>query len=219
MSLSFLEKPLTSSISVLPDNAPDTNEETGFSIEERIGDLFQSQTSLAHCVDKTFHMGAGIAVAFREKFGHVEELRASKTKVGESFAFESPIYYTVTDTSVVVNDYPPENTNLFPFNLNDEMDSFNIKYFRFIYNLVTKHRHTSKPTLLTLRDSLLHMRSHMEKFGVNELSIPRIGCGLDKLNWTLVRRLIKQCFWTSSIKIYVYTKPPKSTTTKTKCKI
>ena len=41
------------------------------------GDLFScdSESSLAHCVSADLHMGKGIAVLFKKKFGRVPELK------------------------------------------------------------------------------------------------------------------------------------------------
>lgn len=48
------------------------------------GDLFSSPKtySLAHCVAADLKMGAGIAVAFRDKFGQVNKLKEQGIKAG-----------------------------------------------------------------------------------------------------------------------------------------
>ena len=48
-----------------------------------------------------------------------------------------------------------------------------------IYNLVTKISHYDKPTHYNLRKSLCRMRSHMLTYGIKEINLPQIGCGLD----------------------------------------
>uniref|UniRef100_A0A3B3V4S6 O-acyl-ADP-ribose deacylase 1 n=1 Tax=Poecilia latipinna TaxID=48699 RepID=A0A3B3V4S6_9TELE len=55
---------------------------------------------------------------------------------------------------------------------------------RFIYYLITKKKASQKPTYDSLRQSLEDMKSHCLQNGVNRISIPRIGCGLDKLQWS-----------------------------------
>ena len=47
-----------------------------FELKEVKGDLFScpSTTSLAHCISADCHMGKGIAVIFKKKFGGVKEL-------------------------------------------------------------------------------------------------------------------------------------------------
>jgi hypothetical protein len=65
---------------------------------------------------------------------------------------------------------------------------------RFIYYLVTKKYSVGKPTYESLEKSLIALRDHMIANNVLRLSIPRIGCGLDKLDWPRVRALIKRVF-------------------------
>ena len=79
------------------------------------------------------------------------------------------------------------------------------KGYRFIYNLVTKERFFGKPTMDSLCNSLENMRSHMEENGVKEIAMPRIGCGLDKLDWGKVKILLEKVFRGSGIKVIVYT--------------
>jgi len=76
---------------------------------------------------------------------------------------------------------------------------------RYIYYLVTKDRYYQKPTLGNLRMSLACMRTHCEWHGVRRLAMPRIGCGLDKLNWTDVSQLLDEIFLDSDISVTVFT--------------
>ncbi len=48
------------------------------------GDLFGAKCSLAHCVSSDFHMSAGIARGFKNKFGGQEVLRAGGWLVGDA---------------------------------------------------------------------------------------------------------------------------------------
>ncbi|XP_036335617.1 ADP-ribose glycohydrolase OARD1 [Rhagoletis pomonella] len=79
---------------------------------------------------------------------------------------------------------------------------------RFIYYLVTKQSSWGKPTYQTLHDSLDAMKRHMLEHGVNNLAIPRIGCGLDGLVWPKVKDLLKEVFKEVSIEIVVYNYVP-----------
>ena len=65
---------------------------------------------------------------------------------------------------------------------------------RFVYHLITKVRYFHKPTYKALRLSLEAMKNHAESKNVVRISMPQIGCGLDKLDWSKVRTLIKEVF-------------------------
>lgn len=75
---------------------------------------------------------------------------------------------------------------------------------RYIYYLVTKDRYFQKPTLDNLRRSLESAQHHCQQHGVTRLAMPRIGCGLDKLNWTDVSQLLCEIFVNSGISVTVF---------------
>ena len=75
---------------------------------------------------------------------------------------------------------------------------------RFIYNLVTKEKYYHKPTIRTLKASLEELRRKVEESGVERLAMPRIGCGLDKLRWEDVRKLLVEVFTGSSTTLLVF---------------
>jgi O-acetyl-ADP-ribose deacetylase (regulator of RNase III) len=133
------------------------------------GDLFSNAEgeSLAHCVSADFHMGKGIALAFRTKFGKVKELLAQKKGVGDIAVLKSEL-----------------NT--------------------FIYYLVTKQKYYGKPTYDSLTKSLISMKEHIKANKITKLSIPKIGCGLDKLDWDKVKNIINDVFKDIDVKITVY---------------
>ena len=76
----------------------------------------------------------------------------------------------------------------------------------FIYNLVTKSKFYEKPTLDNFRMSLEDKRGHALLNNVTKTSMPKIGCGLDKLQWTDVFKLIQDTFTYSGIRIQIITK-------------
>ncbi|XP_014879305.1 O-acetyl-ADP-ribose deacetylase 1-like isoform X2 [Poecilia latipinna] len=78
---------------------------------------------------------------------------------------------------------------------------------RFIYYLITKKKASQKPTYVSLRQSLEDMKSHCFQNGVNRISIPRIGCGLDQLQWSKVSKILEQVFKETNISITVYSLP------------
>ena len=75
---------------------------------------------------------------------------------------------------------------------------------RFIYHLVTKKRFFQKPTYGTLRQSLEAMTKHANKHKVTEISMPKAGCGVDRLEWYKVERLIREICAQSNFTITVY---------------
>ena len=69
---------------------------------------------------------------------------------------------------------------------------------------ITKPRYFHKPTYETLRSSLLAMKDHCQANCVRELCMPRIGCGLDRLQWDKVSGMIMEIFNELDISIRVY---------------
>ncbi|XP_010175842.2 ADP-ribose glycohydrolase OARD1, partial [Antrostomus carolinensis] len=76
---------------------------------------------------------------------------------------------------------------------------------RYIYYLITKKRVSHKPTYETMRKSLEAMKAHCLNNGVTDISMPRIGCGLDGLDWNKVSAILGEVFEDTDIKITVYT--------------
>lgn len=72
-----------------------------------------------------------------------------------------------------------------------------------VANLVTKERYFHKPTLETLRQSLEGLRGQAAERGISKLAMPKIGCGLDRLQWEDVRGIIKDVFGKDEIEITV----------------
>lgn len=72
-----------------------------------------------------------------------------------------------------------------------------------VYNLVTKEKYWHKPTLDTLHEALIDMRRTAEEDMVKKIAMPRIGCGLDRLDWQDVEPLIREVFADTDIEIMV----------------
>lgn len=73
-----------------------------------------------------------------------------------------------------------------------------------VFNLVTKARCFYKPTYDSLHETLVDMREQCESLGITKLAMPKIGAGLDKLNWNKVVNVIYDVFEDSDIEIVVY---------------
>ncbi|XP_019369764.1 PREDICTED: O-acetyl-ADP-ribose deacetylase 1 isoform X1 [Gavialis gangeticus] len=76
---------------------------------------------------------------------------------------------------------------------------------RYIYYLITKKKVSHKPTYENMRKSLDAMKTHCLNNGVTDISMPRIGCGLDRLEWSKVSAILGEVFEDTDIKITVYT--------------
>lgn len=72
-----------------------------------------------------------------------------------------------------------------------------------VFNLVTKERYFHKPTYESLYGSLLIMKRLAIQNGVTKIAMPTIGCGLDRLNWDVVKYYIRQVFSDTDIEILV----------------
>ena len=79
----------------------------------------------------------------------------------------------------------------------------------FVYHLITEVRYFHKPTYKFLRLSLQAMKNHAESKIVSRISMPQIGCGLDKLDWNKVQTLIQDVFRPINIENFVFLKPSK----------
>lgn len=66
-------------------------------------------------------------------------------------------------------------------------------------SLVTKNKCYEKPTLDSLGLALKSLRS----FGIKKLAMPKIGCGLDRLQWNDVAELIQCVFEDTDVEILV----------------
>lgn len=75
---------------------------------------------------------------------------------------------------------------------------------RYIFYLVTKEKYNYKPTYTTLKSSLIKMKDIILEKKVNELAMPKIGCGLDNLNWPRVKNIIQDVFKDTQVKIKIY---------------
>ncbi|XP_052863336.1 ADP-ribose glycohydrolase OARD1-like [Anopheles cruzii] len=65
---------------------------------------------------------------------------------------------------------------------------------RYVYYLITKNTSYQKPTYDDLRKSLQAMKQHMTANGVGKLALPRIGCGIDGLEWDKVKEMLNNVF-------------------------
>lgn len=75
---------------------------------------------------------------------------------------------------------------------------------RYVYYLITKYHSTDKPHFGDLVRSLHHLKRYCQIHEVKKLAIPRLGCGLDQLEWIQVRNAINDIFKNTDIQITAY---------------
>ena len=77
-----------------------------------------------------------------------------------------------------------------------------------IFYLVTKKYYYGKPTYSSLRQCLIEMRDIMVENKIKTLSMPKIGAGLDRLEWPKVQKIIEdvfcEAFCRDEVRITVY---------------
>lgn len=73
---------------------------------------------------------------------------------------------------------------------------------RFIFYLVTKNRYRDLPTLEAMELVLCNLNKQMNLLKLSSISMPKIGCGLDKLKWKDVEQLINKHLSKKYITVY-----------------
>ena len=75
---------------------------------------------------------------------------------------------------------------------------------RYVFNLVVKELYFLKPSYFTLRKSLQTLKKNLIKLNVKHLSMPKISCGLDKLDFNFVLKILYQTFADTDIRISIF---------------
>lgn len=144
---------------------------------EEQGDLFELEGThkFAHCVSADFALGAGIAKEFAVRYRMRRYLKEYVIRKGIPLHFYHSILRIFPSIRV---------TNTF--------------------NLVTKERCWHKPTYETLQRSLDMMRIQiLLDLKIEKIAMPRIGCGLDGLDWNRVSEMVKETFKDLDVEIVV----------------
>ena len=77
---------------------------------------------------------------------------------------------------------------------------------RDVINLVTKERYWHKPTYSSLKASLINAKQIILRNNIKYIAMPVIGCGLDRLQWSKVSKMVKEIFADTDVEIIVYHK-------------
>lgn len=75
-----------------------------------------------------------------------------------------------------------------------------------IINLVTKNKCYNKPNYRDFETSLYLCRLYCIQNNITEVVMPQIGCGLDKLDWSICRELIIKHLTNCNIGVKVFIK-------------
>lgn len=79
-----------------------------------------------------------------------------------------------------------------------------------VFNLITKPLCWDKPTYEDLQKSLIAMREMCVRYRINYVAMPQIGCGLDRLEWPKIEKLIREIFAPTNVNITIYYLPGKN---------
>ena len=72
-----------------------------------------------------------------------------------------------------------------------------------VFNLITKEKYWHKPTYESLEGALTEMKRLVIKNNISKIAMPKIGSGLDRLQWAKVQEIICEVFDGLDIEIQV----------------
>lgn len=144
-----------------------------FSVQKR--DLFSMPAGwwYCQCISADFAMGKGIAVQFNKKYDVKNVLKKA------------------------------HGDRIQAWDLSGNPDHGECIVCEPVMNLVTKRNYWDKPGLANLRNALMAMRTACSDLMVKRLAMPKIGCGLDRLDWPDVEKLILEIFGDMDMEIVV----------------
>lgn len=105
--------------------------------------------------------------------------------------------------AVQFNKYFDMKTKLEDYSINNHIKVGEAILIDNVFNLITKERYFDKPTYETLAESLYSMKKICLNKNIKLIYCPKIGCGLDKLEFDKVQSLIKIIFEDTYIEIIV----------------
>ena len=73
-----------------------------------------------------------------------------------------------------------------------------------VFNLVTKAKYNDKPTYASINNALIKLAELCKCRKIDTIHMPKIGCGLDKLNWNIVFPMICRIFSEYGINVCIY---------------
>lgn len=141
------------------------------------GNLFDvgPEYFLVHCISADFKMGLGIAKTFADLGCREEVLKKTRTYYWQSVG--NRVIWTAIPLDIE-------------------------KHPKGVYHLVTKEKYFHKPTYQDVFDALYDLK-HFFLHDGDKIAMPKIGCGLDKLEWSRVRKIIFQLFKEKDVEILI----------------
>lgn len=72
-----------------------------------------------------------------------------------------------------------------------------------VFNLITKEVYYAKPSYTTITKCIERMAEICKVENIKYLAMPKIGCGLDRLQWSIVKEIVENVFKDIDINIEV----------------
>ena len=141
----------------------------------RRGDLFESEAqTLVNAVNTVGVMGAGIALAFKDRFPEMFDDYARRCAAGEVKLGEPYLFTGEPSTDKWVLNFPTIGDDWAPTRLDD------------------------------IRDGLAHLRRHYREWGITSLAMPALGCGVGGLDWKDVEPILQEGLSDLDIPVELY---------------
>ena len=137
----------------------------------------QEPYCLAHCISAHSGMAGGIVLEFNRRWDMKNRLRQKYHNQEQNFKTAQGLLF-------------PEEVH------HNGVDTT-------VYNMVTKATLGHLPTYTSLENCLKLVKDHMVTQGYYRLAIPKIGCGIDRLDWKRVSHIIQRVFEDTDIEILV----------------
>ena len=77
----------------------------------------------------------------------------------------------------------------------------------YVLNLISKTSYKHDPTYDNMDTATRNLKTKCQALGIKQLNFPKIGCGLDHMEWCIVKRMITDIFANTDIHICVYFLP------------
>lgn len=145
------------------------------------GDLFESTAdALVNPVNCKGVMGKGIALEFKKKFPEIFPSYEEKCKQGKLLPG------ILIPLKIQSDLFTQKRIILFP----------------------TKIHWRGKSKIEWIEQGLIYLKKHYNKWGLNSIAMPQIGCGLGGLPWEQVKNCIEKYFQNEPLLIELYFKNP-----------